>query len=158
VTTKDWPDDKRAVRASIRRETGRWASRSRGNRVASSAGQKRARVNEKESDKMDGGGSWRSIQGKKSSGRRRRGGARGREDNSPSTPKFFREVRGVGHYRGSHTSFTSLPLLCRAHVNHNALECPSGETFVLRTSRVKNLSALKLIRQRARSQVRFECL
>lgn len=40
-----------------------------------------------------------------------------REDNSPSIPKFFREVRGVGHYRGSHTSFTSLPLLHRA-LNH----------------------------------------
>lgn len=38
------------------------------------------------------------------------------------------------------------------------LECPPGETFGLRTSRVKNLSALKLIRQRAHSQVRFECL
>jgi len=36
-----------------------------------------------------------------------------REDNSPSTLKFFKEVRGVGHYRGSHTSFTSLPLLGR---------------------------------------------
>lgn len=41
---------------------------------------------------------------------------------------------------------------------------PQGKTFGLRTSRVKNLSALKLIRQRsraralARSQVRFECL
>lgn len=45
--------------------------------------------------------------------------------------------------------FTSPPLLRRAHVNHSALGCPPGETFGLRTSRVKNLSALKLIRQRA---------
>jgi len=106
-------------------------------------------VREKKSDKMNGEDRDEAYEEKNQA--EKEGQEEEREDNSPSIPKFFREVQGVGHYRGSHTSFTSLPLLHRA-LNHNVLECPPGETFGLRTSRVKNLSALKLIRQRAHSQ------
>lgn len=89
------------------------------------------RLREKESNKTDDRDEAYEgrIQAEKEE-EREKGGT-----NSPSTSKFFRKVQGVGHYRGSHTPFASLPLLRRAHVNHNALGWPLGETFGLRTRR-----------------------
>lgn len=60
---------------------------------------------------------------KKTMKKRKRSGRKGGQLTFDSKV-FQRETRGVGHYRGSHTSFTSLPLLGRAHVNHSVLGCP----------------------------------
>lgn len=129
MATKDWPDDKRAVSSSIQgRETGRWGSRSRGKRVAGSeASEARcARKNRiKRTEKIVTGHTEEEIKRKKEE---QEEGAGEREDNSPSTPKFFREVRGVGHYRGSHTSFASLPLLRRSSKPQRSW-MPAGQNF-----------------------------
>lgn len=144
MATKDWSNDKRAVRASIWREIGRWASRSRRNWVARDLSKPKARVHEKESNKIyreDRDEAYEERNQIEEEEKQEKGRTTHLRLQSFSK-KCKASAITVDHIP---TSFTSLPVLGRAHVNHNVLGFFPGKTFGLRTSRVKNLSALKLI-------------
>lgn len=157
MVTKDWSDNKRAVRASIRRRNRKVSEvKSRGKRVASSAGQKRVRARKK-SDKMNGEDRDGAYEERNQVEEGRRRSERKRRQLTFDFKVFLEKCEALA------ITVDHIPLLLHLHYSYYSGSRTTAPLDARRTKlsdyvrpRVKNLSALKLIRQRtlARSRAR----